>query len=458
MEEQLPFESELIARLGWLIRLRWLAVVGTTAAFGLLALWFPAVPTLGALFAVTAAIAAYNLLFYLYFRSLRFDRSGAARLRHAMRFACTQIALDMVALAALLHFAGGVENPLVLFFVFHVIIASILLPRGVSYLMAGLATGLNALVLILEYTGLLSHYHLPVLALELYREPLYLVVWIAAVAFTLFMVVYLTTSITTRLRERDRELWESNLTCQIRSGELEELNEELRRIDGERTRFMVLVTHELRAPISTIYSALDLVLSGLASPEKARDILVRAQIRADELLALIGELLDLTRIREEPPRPEEATLVQVEEILQEVVDFVQVEADEKKLALRVEIAPRLAPVRTVPDQIKLVWTNLLSNAIKYNEPGGSIEVSLTQDRSFVVGTVRDTGIGIAPEDLTNVFAEFFRAKNARRVSSHGTGVGLAIVRRIVENWGGQISVESELGSGTRFTFTLPKAK
>ena len=458
MEEHLPFQSELIARLGWLIRLRWLAVVGMALATALLAWSFPGATAQGALFAVTAAIAVYNFVFHLYLQSPKLDRSGATRLRNVRRFACAQIALDMIALAALLHFSGGAENPMVVFFVFHVIIASILLPRGVSYLMAGLAICLLVLVVALEYAGLLAHIHLPLLAVELYDEPLYLVAWLAIVAFTLLTAVYLTTSISIRLRERDRELWESNLTCQIRSGELEELNEELRRIDGERTRFMVLVTHELRAPVSTIYSALDLVLSGIVSPEKSRDILARAQGRADDLLALISELLDLTRIRKEPPRPEEASLVQVEESLQEVVGFMSVEADEKELSLQVEVAPGLAPVRTMPDQIKLVWTNLLSNAIKYNKPGGRVEVSLSQDETSVVATVRDTGIGIAPDDQSNVFEEFYRAANARRASSHGTGVGLAIVRRIVENWGGQITVESELGRGTCFTFSLPKAK
>ena len=125
--------------------------------------------------------------------------------------------------------------------------------------------------------------------------------------------------------------------------------------------------------------------------------------------------------------------------------------------LSVDIDPRLAPVRANPDRLKLVWTNLLSNAIKYTEPGGIVAVTLTQTSEGLVGTVRDTGIGISPEDQQRIFEEFYRADNARMAAPVGTGVGLAIVRRIIENCGGKIWAESELGLGSKFSFVLPRA-
>ena len=117
----------------------------------------------------------------------------------------------------------------------------------------------------------------------------------------------------------------------------------------------------------------------------------------------------------------------------------------------------MSHVRASPARLKLVWSNLLSNASKYTEPGGIISVTLRETAGELVGTVRDTGIGIAPEDQQRIFEEFYRAENARSVSPMGTGVGLAIVQRIVENWGGRICIESELGLGTKFTFALPRA-
>jgi signal transduction histidine kinase len=220
---------------------------------------------------------------------------------------------------------------------------------------------------------------------------------------------------------------------------------------------MVMVTHELRAPVSTIYSSLELALSGYATPEKGKEVLERAHNRANELLGLISDLLTLTRIRGQAVQREQVTPIQLADVLQEVMEFMRVEAEGKDLLLGVDVAPDLPSVYALRDQMKLVWTNLLSNAIKYTGPGGIIQVSLSQEGEQVVGVVRDTGIGIAPDDLHLVFGEFFRASNARLVSPHGTGVGLALVRRIIENWGGKVSVESELGLGSKFTFVLPRA-
>lgn len=457
LEVRLPVEAELIARIGWLIRLRWIAVIGTSAAIGLAAVWFPQSVPAGWLLAVTAGIALYNLLLRVYLRRLSGSPSDSDRLRQANHLAHSQIVLDLVALASLVHFSGGVENLMSFFFVFHVIIASTLLRRNVSYMMAGLATLLIAAVAALEYYGVLAHYHLPFAPSELYREPLYLLILFVALIAALFLSAYLTTSISTRLRERDRELFDSNLTCQIKSSELAELNEQLQRLDAERTRFMVLVTHELRAPIATIYSALELARSGMATPERVESVLGRAQDRATELLDLIGDLLDLTKVREQAARSEAAAPMQLEDVLHEVAAFMRIEAEQKDIHLEVRAAADLAPVRARPEQAKLLWTNLLSNALKYTEPGGSIHASLRQEASHVIGEVRDTGIGISAPDQAHVFEEFYRAANARRVSRTGSGVGLAMVRRIVEQWGGRIHVESELGKGSTFIFEVPGA-
>jgi len=234
-------------------------------------------------------------------------------------------------------------------------------------------------------------------------------------------------------------------------------NEQLCRLDNERTRFMVLVTHELRAPVSTIYSCLELALSGYVSAEKAREVLARAQNRATEMLDVISDLLSLNQIRAQPVQKETVPLVQLADVLHDVLSLVKVEAERKEIFLGIDLAPDLPPIRALPDQLKLVWTNLLSNAIKYTGEYGIVRVSLSQDDGHVIGTVRDTGIGINAEDLARVCDEFYRASNALLVSPHGTGVGLSIVRRIVENWGGRIWVESEPGLGTKFTFLLPKA-
>ncbi len=458
VEGQIPFETELIERLDWLIHLRWLAVLGTGAALALASLLYPGGLPLGALFGVIVVIALYNIQFHFYARTLKQSHAGAGRLRSATQFACVQSILDLLALAALLHFSGGMENPMAVFFVFHTIIASVLLPRPVSFLMATLAALLFAAVGGLEYFGLLAHYHLPILGeIELYREAPYLLTVVGVMACTLWLVAYMTSSISVKLRERDRDLMQSHGATLVKSRELEAINERLRRVDVERTRFLTLVTHELRAPINTIHTCVELALAGHSSPETVRDILERVKKRTAELSELITDLLRLARAREETSRNEVLGLVQPADVLHSVVQLMKTEADNKDLFLSLEIDPDLAPVQANPDRLKLVWTNLLSNAIKYTEPGGIVAVTIKQTPECVVGTVRDTGIGIPREDQRRIFEEFYRAENARSVSPTGTGVGLSIVQRIIENWGGQISVESELGLGSKFRFVLPRA-
>ena len=268
----------------------------------------------------------------------------------------------------------------------------------------------------------------------------------------------MTSSISVRLRARDRELVESRKEILARSQDLEMTNQRLSRVDAERTRFMLLVTHELRAPVSTIHTCAEVALAGHASPEAIRDILRRIRNRSGEMCDLIGDLLRLTRAREEASHDQVLEAVQQGEVLRSIVELMKAEAHNKDLFLSVDAEPDLPPVLANPDRLKLVWTNLISNAIKYTEPGGIVAVALKQVDGQLVATVRDTGIGILPEDHERIFEEFYRANNARMTCPVGTGVGLAIVQRIVRNYGGRIWVESEPGLGSKFTFTLPLAE
>jgi signal transduction histidine kinase len=327
-----------------------------------------------------------------------------------------------------------------------------------SFLLAILATLLYLMVVALEYLGILPHHHPPVLDnVEMFRQDRYLLTIAALLVVSLGLAAYLTSSLSASQRKVERDLRYRLDLALGRCQELNEINSRLQRLDTERTRFLTTVTHELRAPINTIHTCVELALAGYASPEKVREILERVKERTAELSDLISDLLRLARAREEASRDERIELVQPVEVLQSVVQLMKTEANSKDLFLSTDIDPDLASIQANAERLKLVWTNLLSNAIKYTEPGGIVGVTLKQTPEQLVSTVQDTGIGIPPEDLRRIFEEFYRAENARAVSPIGTGVGLAIVRRIVENWGGQITVESELGLGSKFTLVLPRA-
>lgn len=451
-----PLKLELVERVDWLIRLRWWAIAGTLVGILVARLVEPALPVVP-LIVVTGVIAFYNVLFLLYARQLWRRRGTGIRRRRSPLFAAVQIVLDLLALTALLHFSGGIENPFAIFLVFHVIIAAILLSRRASLAVALLASGLYAALVFSELAGWLPHVHLPQLAdPQRFTVIVYAVSKVAATSLTLVLAAVMAASVSVRLRQRTQDLLQANQVCEVNRTELSEVNARLRQVDAARTQFIVMVAHELRAPMGAIITALNLVLGGYAPPEKQRDVLERAQARAYELLDLIRDLLELVRARR-LEGPAQAEAVAADQVLEAVLGLLRVEADNKNLALTVNVAPDLPPVRATPDQLKSIWTNLISNAIKYTEAGGQVTISLNPDGSHVVGTVEDSGIGIAHEDMPRLFEEFFRTEQAKAMVQRGTGVGLAIVKRTVEIYGGRIWVESEPGKGSKFSFALPKA-
>jgi signal transduction histidine kinase len=236
------------------------------------------------------------------------------------------------------------------------------------------------------------------------------------------------------------------------SNDIDKLREEKRRI----IRFLSAITHDLRAPLSATQSCLWAITDGYAGPvnDEQKDLLQRSTRRIDGLLTLISDLLDI-------PRMEAGQLVQemkdlsFNEVVERSVDSVERLAKEKNLTLNADL-PEVSPrISGSSRRLQQVLTNLLSNAINYTEEG-AISVRVVDGEDELSVEVRDSGVGIPPEELPKVFQDFFRGSNAK---SDGTGLGLSISRRIVEAHGGRIRAESpcpETGIGTKFTFTLPK--
>lgn len=239
------------------------------------------------------------------------------------------------------------------------------------------------------------------------------------------------------------------------AAELAQTKKEMERLDRFKTAFTLTVAHELRAPVTALQSFLLAMLKGYVSPDQQRDILQRAIQRSQELLDLVDDLLNLAAAREEltPPKRKMLSLA---DSLERVVPLLRAQAEEKGVVFAVEVRQRPL-VETNPDQIEQLWTNLISNGVKYTPTGGRVTITLDEKEGWAVGTVEDDGIGIAPEDQAQVFEEFYRTPQAKEMEPRGTGLGLPLVKRIVEVHGGTIEVESALGQGSRFTFRLPVA-
>jgi len=235
---------------------------------------------------------------------------------------------------------------------------------------------------------------------------------------------------------------------------LEEEKARLEELERAKAAFMLLVTHELKAPISAILTYLDLLLNDYIPAQEVKETLERAQARAQEELDLISDLLEFGKLKE-LKRTEIPDLLHMESAMYQVLQELEAQAAAKDIKITVEAASGLSPVRMAADQGKRVWSNLLSNAIKYTPEGGEVHVRPAQSGELLQGEVADSGIGIPQEAQERMFTEFYRARNAKDLNIPGTGLGLAIVRQIIENAGGKIGVESLEGQGARFKFTLP---
>ena len=235
---------------------------------------------------------------------------------------------------------------------------------------------------------------------------------------------------------------------------LERRKAELEELDRVKSSFTLTVAHELRAPVAAIQSYLRLILDGYIPPDQQRQYLARAEQRAEAQLELISDLLDLARLQDPDLRIKHEP-VNLPQSLREVCDMMSGRAQEKQIQFTVSIPETEAVIAADPKHVAQLWVNLVSNAIKYTEEGGAVDVTMTVLEDQAVTTVRDTGIGIAPDDLERIFEEFYRTKAAKALSQMGTGLGLALVQRIVETYGGQIDVQSTVGEGSTFTVTLP---
>jgi len=241
---------------------------------------------------------------------------------------------------------------------------------------------------------------------------------------------------------------------EARAQELARQTQDLERLDRIKSQFTLTVAHELRAPVAAIQSYLRLILDGYIAPENQRQYLERAEKRALAQLELITDLLDLAHLQD-PDRPIEMQTVQLAEVLAQVLDAMAAQAKEKQIDLQSTVGADLPTLTMNSQHAKQLWTNLVSNAVKYTPEGGQVSVSLQKRDGYLIGSVQDTGIGIAEQELPLIFAEFYRTPASKAFTQMGTGLGLTIVKRILETYGGEIGVESEPGQGSCFTFKIP---
>ena len=244
-----------------------------------------------------------------------------------------------------------------------------------------------------------------------------------------------------------------------RTKELRRAYEKLKELDKMKDEFVSITSHELRTPMTAIQGYLWMLekKGGELNAKQAR-YLDRAQKGSARMLSLINDMLDVSRIEQE--RVElDVRPMDLAPTIGGVIEELKVRAEKKKLKL-VSLAgkEKLPPVKADKDKVRRVLTNLLDNAVKFTEKG-SVTVDAYQKGQFVQVNITDTGRGIAKGDIPRLFRKFGRLESdfVTAAEAGGTGLGLYISRALVERMRGKISVESEVGKGSTFSFTLPIA-
>jgi len=460
IEERNPEEAAFRMWLRVFVTIRWITILGilagTLVASRIFHVGFPT----AAAYAVCAFIALCNLALLYQSRRLRKMPTSLA-IHQARIWGTIHLLLDLAAFTVLLHFTGGIENPFIFYFVLHIIGASIILHYMAVYLLATSVIGVVALLVGLEYAGVIPHVNLAGFAdPALYREGSYVLAVLLVLGSALFAATYMATSVAGELRKSQRAVVSlSQRLLKKRTGELEQASVEIAKLEEEKNRFLRflgIAAHDLKAPLTAIQGFLWIMLGGYSGEitEKQRNMLERSTFRIKELLNLISDLLDIPRI-ETGQIVEEMKLVSLGKIIRDSIRDLRELAKQRKLKLEVEL-PTVSPkIYGSAPRLQQVITNLVSNAINYT-PEGSVTIRVNEKDKEIQVEIMDTGIGVPAEDLPRLFEDFFRASN---VETKGTGLGLSITRRIVEAHGGRIWVESpcpETGKGSRFTFTLPR--
>jgi signal transduction histidine kinase len=215
------------------------------------------------------------------------------------------------------------------------------------------------------------------------------------------------------------------------------------------------MSHELRTPLNAILGYTELIIDGIYgdTPDKMRGVLQRVQSNGKHLLGLINDVLDLSKI-EAGELALSLADYSIKDVVHNVFGAVESLATEKRLALKIELPSSLPAAHGDERRLTQVLLNLVGNAIKFTDEGEVAIVAAAANGSYTL-SVRDTGPGIAVADQNKIFEEFQQADSSATKKKGGTGLGLSISKRIIEMHGGRLWVESELGHGSTFSFSLP---
>ncbi len=395
------------------------------------------------LFIGFAIPVTYNIALVFYLRHLRKHILNPDIKRKVYWTANLQITFDLGLLTYLLHFSGGFENPFFIFFIFHMVIASILLPKKNAYLQATSSMLIFGIVMGCETWSFIPHYHLGgfIPAQTCLLSGRYFIGIFSVFVFTLYITVYLTSTIADRLRKHELELASANMLLQEH--------------DKVKSKYILVVTHDIKADLSSIQSCLKVVINGITGSisTKSRDMISRAERRSMKLLEFVGDLHFLSLLRSSENLMMED--LNLREIARKEWETVQGTINEKGVEASIAVEGSEFHYTGNELSIKKLFMHLLRNAADYTPNGGEMHLKLEEDRHkdmFHI-LICNTGERIPEKDITHIFNDFYKCSNTPKNGRNG--LGLALVKEIVNMHGGKVQAAWDDSRGNVFEVALP---
>jgi len=426
----------------WFIRIRWIAIGILIAATIVVKYFFEVAIHDKSIFILSGVLLLLNIFHRIILKLLK-KESGSRAIQKIKREIHFQIITDLLLLTLILHYSGGIENPVIIFYFFHLIIASSIFSTAQSYAYAFFTILLASSMALLECFSAVPHYPLTdFISNDLYKNIYYVLGSGIIFTITSFLIVFLSHMIIYRSIKTEETYVKTNF--------------ELENKDKLKNEYVLRVTHDIKGHVAAISSCLDVIRSGIAGPLTAdqKEFSDRAYERTELLSTFIKDLLNLTRKRLQHGSEFEEFLLK--DLLDKVAAGVQGLARDKSIDFSYSFDNSIQTITGNPFTIEELFSNLLLNAIKYTPQKGRISMLVKSHQDQIIAEISDSGIGIPKDELTKIFDEFYRASNVPQDIKTGSGLGLSIAKQIVESHKGKISVSSEPGIWTKFTVILPK--
>ncbi len=425
-------------RSNWFIRLRTIAVAVSVILVLMAKQVLSNLNTTLLLFPI-GILAIGNFLYW--FRNKKAQITSRQTERSLIKI---QMLFDLVILTVLMHYSGGIENPLFFIYFIHVIIASLMFPGKQVYQIAFLAIILFTGEVLLSINifcwniSVLQHYHVLSESHHLHDQN-YIFMMLGMFWFVILFTAFIASSMMNRYRViRDK---------------LIKKQRQLISTEKEKIDFFRFATHEMKTPMVTVQSAIDTVLelSRTTIDEKSKDLLRRSRGRTQQAIDMVKDLGDMTQGT--IPNKLEKSKVDIVKTIGSIVDGELLDND-KNLKITMNL-PDNYWVTTFQNLFEKIMINLVSNAIRYSDEESEVIISLIPKNDTFEIIVQDFGIGMTLEQQRKIFDEFYRAPQAKKHTTTGTGLGMSIVKRFIEKMNGHITMQSEVGKGTTFKMELP---